>query len=106
MCLSRNDGTFDDLMSCFRSEFTAYLASVHVLPSDDGILMPGDFENIHRVFSNIVSEPWFTPSSERREQFAAEIVDFYRQGITDPTALSDQCWAIARSRYGNGGSTG
>lgn len=75
-------------------------------PATTGILMPGDFEIIHRVFFDIVSEPWFTLSSERREQFAAEIVDSYRQGITDPNALSDHCWAIAQSRYGNGGLTG
>ena len=72
-------------------------------PATTGILMPGDFEIIHRVFTNLVSEPWFTTSSERRERFAAEIVDAYRQGITDPIALSDHCWAIAQSHYGNGG---
>lgn len=74
-------------------------------PPTTGILMPGDFEIIHRVFLNIVSESWFTASSDRREQFAAEIVDAYRQGIVDPNALSEHCWDIAQSRYGNGGLT-
>jgi len=74
-------------------------------PPTTGILTPGDFEIVNRVFSNVVAELWFTALSDRREQFAAEIVDAYRQGIVDPHELSDHCWAIAQSRYGNGGLT-
>jgi hypothetical protein len=72
-------------------------------PATTGILMPEDFGIIHRVFTDIVAEPWFTRSSERREQFAAEIVDAYRQGMTESAALTEHCWAIARRHYGNGG---
>lgn len=73
-------------------------------PAKTGILIPEDFEIIHRVFSDIVSEPWFTASTERRDLFAAEIVDAYRQGMTTPQVLADHCWKIARQHYGNGGT--
>jgi hypothetical protein len=68
-----------------------------------GILNPSDFETIHQVFKTIVAEPWFTKSEERRELFAAEIVDAYRQGIVHPRTLSEHCWSIAHDHYGNGG---
>ena len=74
-------------------------------PSTTGILLPEDFEIIHRVFSDIAVEPWFTQSNERRDHFAAEIVDAYRQGMADPRVLADHCWAIARQHYGNGGTS-
>lgn len=70
-----------------------------------GILAPADFEVIHRVYADIVTESWFTKSEKRREQFAAEIVDLYRQGVTHPRDLSDRCWDIAHRHYGNGGLT-
>lgn len=72
-------------------------------PATTGILMPDDFQVIHRVFCDIVAEPWFTCSSERREHFAAEIVDAYRMGMTEANSLSEHCWTIARQHYGNGG---
>jgi len=72
-------------------------------PATSGILLPSDFATIHRVFSSIVAEPWFTPSDERRNQFAAEVVDAYRQGIVEFNTLSDHCWTIAWNYYGNGG---
>lgn len=63
---------------------------------DDVVALPLQFGgDRHRVFANLVSERWFTASSERRDQFAAEIVDAYRQGITDPIALSEHCWTMA-----------
>lgn len=68
-----------------------------------GILLPADFEVIHQVYADIVAEPWFTTSEKRREQFAAEIVDAYRQGMTKPRDLSDYCWDIAHRHYGDGG---
>ena len=68
-----------------------------------GILLPADFEVIYHVFADIAAEPWFTTSDERRELFAAEIVDAYRQGITTQSDLKDFCWDIAHRHYGNGG---
>jgi len=65
--------------------------------------MPEDFKIIHTVFTDIVAEPWFTRSEDRRQQFAVEIVDAYRQGIVDPLTLTAHCWHIAHQRYGNGG---
>ena len=65
--------------------------------------MPEDFKIIHHVFTAIVAEPWFTRSQSRREQFAAEIVDTYRQGVTHREVLQQHCWNIAHQHYGDGG---
>ena len=70
-------------------------------PSASGILMPDDFDIVHRVFSDIVAEPWFTISSERREQFALSVIDAYRQGHTDPIRLADHCRQVAQREFGN-----
>lgn len=70
-------------------------------PSSTGILMPPDFDVVHKVFSEIASEDWFTTSQERREQFAVTVIDTYRQGLQDPEALAERCRAVARAQYGN-----
>ena len=70
-------------------------------PSSAGILVPTDFDIIHSIFSDIASEEWFTSSRERREQFAINVIDAYRQGLQDPAALAEHCRSLARERYGN-----
>lgn len=70
-------------------------------PSSTGILVPADFDIIHRTYSDITSEDWFTPSQERREQFAITVIDAYRQGFQDPAVLAEHCRSLARERYGN-----
>lgn len=70
-------------------------------PSGSGIIAPDDFAVVHRVFSDIVAESWFTMSMERRELFALTVIDAYRQGHTDPIRLSDHCRAVALCEFGN-----
>lgn len=72
-------------------------------PSSTGILLPGDFNVVRRIYSEIASEEWFTTSPERREQFAITVIDAYRQGLHDPDELAERCRTVAREQYGNAG---
>jgi hypothetical protein len=70
-------------------------------PTSTGILLPADFNIIHRIYTDIASEAWFTTSDERREQFAITVIDVYRQGVQDPAVLAERCRNLAREHYGN-----
>jgi hypothetical protein len=72
-------------------------------PADAGILMPKEFEVIRKVYAEIAAEDWFTRSSERREQFAASVIDLYRGGVSDPKDLVAECRSLAQQSFGNGG---
>lgn len=69
-------------------------------PADTGIIMPEELSVVQRVFSNIASEDWFTSSADRRDQFAAYILDAYRNGVTDPYSLALQCRSRALVQFG------
>lgn len=72
-------------------------------PASTGILLPEEFDVVHRVFSEVSAADWFTRSEERREQFAAMVIDAYRRGISDPETLSLHCRSLAEAQFGNGG---
>lgn len=72
-------------------------------PIGSGILTPIEFDVVHRVFSEISSQQWFTVSCDRREQFAVLVMDSYRKGIMDPDTLEEYCRNIAFTKFGNGG---
>lgn len=68
-----------------------------------GILTPEEFDVVHSVYSDISSEDWFTTSEERREQFAAIVLDIYRSGVTSQHDLRLRSRSLALERFGNGG---
>lgn len=69
-------------------------------PAETGILHPDEFAVVQRVFSEIAAEDWFTSSPDRRNQFAAYILDAYRTGVTDPHNLALQCRSRALVKFG------
>ena len=72
-------------------------------PSVTGILMPDEFAVVHGVYASIATEEWFTTSPRRREQFAASVIDIYREGVTNPSDLALRCKSLALQKFGNGG---
>jgi hypothetical protein len=68
-----------------------------------GILMPEEVEVVRHVYTEIASEDWFTRSEERREQFAASVIDLYRSGVHERHSLALQCRSLALASFGNGG---
>jgi len=67
-------------------------------PSDTGIMVPEELSVVQRAISDIASEDWFTNSGDRRDQFAAYILD-YRNGVTDPHSLALQCRSRALVKF-------
>ena len=49
-------------------------------PSSSGVLTLEEFEVVRGVYAAIAGEDWFTRSPDRRKQFAATVIDLYRQG--------------------------
>ncbi len=41
------------------------------------VIRPEQFETIKHVYDAVTAEKWFTPSSRRREQFAAYLMEDY-----------------------------
>jgi len=72
-------------------------------PATSGILTPKDFNAVTDVYSDITGETWFTRSQLRREQFALEVLDAYRQGMLDRDILRSHCRELALVYYGDGG---
>jgi hypothetical protein len=73
-------------------------------PATTGILLPADVNIVHRIYSQIAAEPWFTSDPDRREQFALFVLDAYRRGYTQPSVLSSHCRDIALREFGNAAS--
>jgi hypothetical protein len=63
------------------------------------VIRPEQFETIKHVYELVTAEEWFTPSSKRREQFAAYLMEAYRNGLTDPFELRTLGRAAARERF-------
>ena len=63
------------------------------------VIRPEQFATIKHVYDTVTAEKWFTPSSRRREQFAAYLMDAYRNGLTDPFELRSLGRAAARERF-------
>lgn len=70
-------------------------------PAEAGILTPVEFQTIRTIYDGIASETWFTRSEERRQQFAAELLDAYHRGVTHPTELAIHAREIAALKFGN-----
>lgn len=63
------------------------------------VIRPEEFDTIKSVYDSVTSEKWFTPSTRRREQFAAYMLEVYQHGLTDPFELKTLCRAAARERF-------
>ena len=63
------------------------------------VIRPEQFETIKHVYDVVTAEEWFTASSKRREQFAAYLMEAYRNGLTDPFELKTLGRAAARERF-------
>lgn len=63
------------------------------------VIRPEQFETIKHVYDAVTAEEWFTPSSKRREQFAAYLMEAYRNGLTDPFELRTLGRAAAREHF-------
>lgn len=63
------------------------------------VIRPEQFDTIKTVYDAVTAEAWFAPSSRRREQFAAYLLEAYRNGLTDPFELKTLGRAAARERF-------
>jgi hypothetical protein len=71
-------------------------------PASTGILLPADVKIVHRIYSEIASEPWFTSDPDRRAHFALFVLDAYRRGNMEPSVLAGHCGDVALREFGNG----
>ena len=70
-------------------------------PASSGILTPQELQTLSVIFAQIASEPWFTRSEKRQQQFALVLLNTFRKGTTNPVELAAHCRQIAALEFGN-----
>ncbi len=63
--------------------------------SSTGAFTPDDISCIRNVFEEIVAQPWFSRSPERRQDFALYVINAYRRGLDRPDKLHAFCLEAA-----------
>jgi hypothetical protein len=63
------------------------------------VLLPDQLSLVQRVFTSIVSEPWFHRSPDNEHAVASIIVREYEHGTTDENDLTLFSKTVARRRF-------
>lgn len=71
------------------------------MPFSNVVLLPDQLALVQRVFTAIVTEPWFNRNRDNEYAFASAIIREFEHGTTDESDLKLYCKTIAQQRFSN-----